>query len=238
MQRGIPASLALHALAFAGLLLYGSVAGRPQVAEPSVINVRLVEGPRGRAPAAAVTVSEPTTTPVEPVAKPDAARPPKQLPKEKPKPKDKPKPAVRSEGLPGPAPATGKVGGTGSPGSTGVGRGGAAGVGMGGPGVSGTDRDFPFAYYLEAVKGRVIANWNPRQLGFGQRAEVSCSVHFVVNRAGLVTQVKLVRNSGVGVYDREAVRAVQTTRLPPLPPQFRGDDLGVTFDFRLEPGAQ
>lgn len=235
-QRGIPASVALHALAFAGLLLYGSVASRPQVSAPSVINVRLVDGPKGRAPAAAV--AEPTPVPDEPVAKPDAARPAKELPKPKPKPKDKPKPAVRSEGLPGPAPATGKVGGTGAPGATGAGAGTSVGIGMGGPGVSGTDRDFPFAYYLEAVKGRIIANWNPRQLGFGQRAEVSCSVHFVVNRTGLVSQVRLVRNSGVGVYDREAVRAVQTTRLPPLPPQFRGNDLGVTFDFKLEPGAQ
>jgi TonB family protein len=60
----------------------------------------------------------------------------------------------------------------------------------------------------------------------------------VVNRTGVVSQVRLVRNSGMGVYDREAVRAVQTSRLPPLPPQFRGNDLGITFDFKLEPGAQ
>jgi TonB family protein len=84
----------------------------------------------------------------------------------------------------------------------------------------------------------VVANWKPRQLGFGQKAVVSCSVHFVINRAGVVSQARLVRNSGLGVYDREALRAVQTTRLPPLPPQYRGSDLGVTFDFNLEPGTQ
>ncbi len=236
MQRGIPVSVALHALAFAGLLLYGSVAERPRISAPNVINVRLVDGPKGRAPAAAVR--EPATKPMEPVARPDVARPPKQLPHEKPKPKDKPKPAARSEGKPGLVPAAGKPGGTGSPGATGSGTGISSGVGPGGPGVSGTDRDFPFAYYLEAVRGRIVANWNPRQLGFGQRAQVSCSVHFVVSRTGQVSQVSLVRNSGVGVYDREALSAVQRTQLPPLPPQFRGNDLGVTFDFKLEPGAQ
>jgi len=44
-----------------------------------------------------------------------------------------------------------------------------------------------------------------------------------------------VRNSGVGVYDREALRAIQTVRLPPLPPQYAAATLGVTFTFNLEP---
>jgi TonB family protein len=109
---------------------------------------------------------------------------------------------------------------------------------VGGSSVSGTDSDFPFAYYVQAVEGRIVANWHPRQLGFGDRAMVSCSVHFVIGRGGGVSQVRLVRNSGLGVFDREAVRAVQTSRLPPLPPQYRGGDLGVTFDFNLEPGSQ
>ena len=109
---------------------------------------------------------------------------------------------------------------------------------MGGTSVSGTDSDFPFAYYVQAVEGRIVANWHPRQLGFGDKAVVSCSVHFVIARNGAISQVRLVRNSGMGVFDREAVRAVQTSRLPPLPPQYRGGDLGVTFDFNLEPGSQ
>ena len=56
---------------------------------------------------------------------------------------------------------------------------------MTGPAVSGTDSDFPFAWYLQAVESKVVANWKPRQLGFGDRAVVSCSVHFVINRAGV-----------------------------------------------------
>ena len=39
-----------------------------------------------------------------------------------------------------------------------------------------------------------------------------------------------------GLYDREALRAVSTTRLPPLPPTYGGSSLGVTFIFNLESG--
>jgi TonB family protein len=67
---------------------------------------------------------------------------------------------------------------------------------------------------------------------------VSCAVHFRIARNGTVSQVTLVRNSGVGVFDRESLRAVQTTKLPPLPPQYTNPSLGVTFIFNLEPGTR
>ncbi len=105
------------------------------------------------------------------------------------------------------------------------------------PSVTATDSDFPFAWYISLIESKIVANWQPRQLGFGSRAIVSCTVHFNIARNGRVTQVTLVRNSGVGVYDREALRAVQTSRLPPLPPDYRASELGVTFVFNLEPGS-
>lgn len=233
MTRAVPASVVLHAAAFAALLLWGDRVTTQPARMPSVIAVRLVDAPRTR-PQEAAAEAPPAPAAAEPEAvpaKPDVKRPPKEVPREKPKEKDKPKPKPAAA-LPAPktaAPA--KAAGTpaAQPGLE---------TGVIGPAVSGTDADFPFAYYLKAIESRVVANWHPRQLGFGDRAVVSCSVHFVVNRAGVVSQARLVRNSGLGVYDREAVRAVQTTRLPPLPPQFRGTELGVTFDFNLEPGAQ
>ena len=101
----------------------------------------------------------------------------------------------------------------------------------------GTDSDFPFAWYLSRVEGLIARNWNPRQLGFGKRAVVSCAVHFNIARGGAVSQATLVASSGIGVFDRESLRAVQTTSLPPLPPQYGGSSLGVTFIFNLEPGS-
>lgn len=240
LARGVPVSVLLHALAFAAMLLWGNMVGRPQMRTPSVISVRLVGSPAGGRAEAAATPPAPQAAPEEPAPRPDATRPPKQIPREKPRekakdaPKEKPKPGTgpRTSTATGAVKTTGNAGGTAAGGGTGV------SLGSGGPSVSGTDSDFPFAYYIQALESRIVANWQPRQLGFGQRAVISCSVHFVVGRGGAVSQVRLVRNSGVGVYDREALRAVQTSRLPPLPPQYRGGDLGVTFDFNLEPGAQ
>jgi TonB family protein len=65
---------------------------------------------------------------------------------------------------------------------------------------------------------------------------VACAVHFVIARNGTISQVTLSEGSGVGLYDREALRAVSTTRLPPLPPTYGGSSLGVTFIFNLESG--
>jgi len=45
--------------------------------------------------------------------------------------------------------------------------------------------------------------------------------------------VKLISPSGVSVYDRAAVRAVYAANpLPPLPPEFAGERLGVHLRFR------
>ncbi len=236
MTRAVPGSVLLHVIAFAALLLWGDRVTTQPAHMPNIIAVRLVDAARSKPLEAAPDVPpEPAQAPPEtPPVKPEVPRPPKEVPKEKPKEaaKEKPKEAPRPVAAK-PAPKTGApVSAPAVPASQQ-----GADAGVTGPAVSGTDSDFPFAYYLKAIESRVVANWQPRQLGFGDRALVSCSVHFVINRAGVVSQVKLVRNSGIGVYDREAVRAVQTTRLPPLPPQYRGTDLGVTFDFNLEPGT-
>jgi TonB family protein len=106
-----------------------------------------------------------------------------------------------------------------------------------GPSISGTDTDFPFDWYMSRIDGMIRRNWNPRQYNFGRRALLSCAIHFQIARNGTVSQVTLIRNSGVGVFDREALGAVQTTKLPPLPPQFTGPSLGVTVTFNLEPGT-
>jgi protein TonB len=101
-----------------------------------------------------------------------------------------------------------------------------------GPSLAGTDSDFPFAWYVGRVEGLIARNWDPKQMG----RVTSCAIHFQIAKNGSVSQVTLIRNSGVGIFDREALRAVSTTKLPPLPPQYTGRSLGVTFIFNLEPG--
>jgi protein TonB len=237
LARGVPVSILLHAVALAAMVLWGNMVGRPEIRTPSVISVRLVGSPAGGRTAPETAAAEPQAEAEDPAPRPDPVRPPKEVPRERAE--NKPKKSAAEPAEAGPKPKTTAAGG-GAPAGTGAGTGSGKGasVGVGGSSVSGTDSDFPFAYYVQAVEGRIVANWHPRQLGFGDRAMVSCSVHFVIGRGGVVSQVRLVRNSGLGVFDREAVRAVQTSRLPPLPPQYRGGDLGVTFDFNLEPGSQ
>ena len=105
-----------------------------------------------------------------------------------------------------------------------------------GPAVSGTDVDFPFAWDRHRVEGIIARNWNPRQLGFREGSSRSAVVHFVIGRGGQVSQVELVRPSGVSLFDREALRAVRAGRMPPLPAKFPHSALGVTFVFTLESG--
>ncbi len=234
MVRGLPWSLLLHALALSLVVMYGNTVQRKVLEPPMLIRARLVPAEVLEQPAAE-TVAEPQQEAAPPPAEP-LPLPPKEVPKveRKPDPKPEPKPVEpKPERKPEPRPET-KPAARSEP---------AADkqpapvqAGLSGPSVQGTDTNFPFAWYLANVEGQIARNWRPRQLGFGERSRVSCAVHFVIARSGVVSQVSLVQGSGVGVYDREALRAVQSTRLPPLPPQYGGATLGVTFIFNLEPG--
>lgn len=222
MSRGLPLSIAFHILATALLLIYGNqVAQRPPRPAPSM-KVKMVRMPQTR------PVEKVVETPVDPV--PQQAKPevqPELPPKEKPEP-EKPRPEVKKDPEPEIKPVEAKTEDAPpaeepEPAPVQV---------VSGPSVSSTDSDFPFAQYLATVEGRIHRNWNPHQMG----RLVSCTIHFKIARNGVVSQVTLIRNSGVGVYDRESLRAVSTTRLPPLPPQYRGTYLGITLTFNLEPG--
>lgn len=223
LARGLPLSLLVHLLGLVLIVMFGNEVARQPLQPPHAIRVKLVQMPRSRP---AEQQPEPVAEPAVREEKP-ADLPPKELPepRQETKPREQEpdptpirrqeqeaeKPVENTETRPADTPTVSS------------------------PSVTATDTDFPFSWYLSLVEGKIISNWRPRQLGFGRRAVVSCAVHFNIARNGSVTSVTLVRNSGVGVYDREALRAVQTSRLPPLPPDYRASNLGVTFVFNLEP---
>lgn len=223
LRQGLPYSLLAHVLGVVLMVMFGNHVARTPVRPPRSISVQMVRLPQTTPP-----VAKPQEEVVKQVAQPEikADLPPKELPKPKPEQKQvvkKPQPEIKvvepKEVEAAPEPIEQVV----QP-------------ALSTPTIKGTDENFPFAWYIALVEGKVVNNWEPRQLGFGKRAIVSCTVHFRVARNGTVSQVTLVRNSGVGVYDRESLRAVKTTKLPPLPPQFKGSSLGITFIFNLEPG--
>lgn len=233
MTRGLPISLAVHTVVLVVVLLFGNHVSRKPMEPPRSISVRMVQMPQTRPEPQ--QKDQPTELPAEqppPVREVIPELPAKEVPKPKPdppKPQPEPqKPKAVAPKQPDPEPESAEE--TGESAETPI------AVSLG-PSVQGTDDDFPFAWYLQRVEGLIARNWNPRQLGFGKRALVSCAVHFQVSRGGGVSRVTLVQASGTGVFDREALRAVQTTRLPPLPPQYPGSSLGVTFIFNLEPGS-
>ena len=112
---------------------------------------------------------------------------------------------------------------------TGTGGDGAAGLTDFGASVSGFDSDFPFAYYAEQLQALIGANW----LKPDAPAGTACIVTFRIQRSGQVTDVKVETPSGLAFYDRAATRSIYSANpLPPLPPEFRRDELGVHIRFQ------
>ncbi|MFH2052345.1 MAG: TonB family protein [bacterium] len=244
MVRGLPYSILLHVLGLVLVILYGNFVARNPVQPPRSIPFRMVyEAPQQPARESATAPEEAPPETVE-QEQPDEIRqpevipdlPPKEVPEEKPVVEKDPEPEVtepRERKDPEPVvedaadrPAEDPAEASDEP---------AAVAGVTGPAVGSVDSDFPYAWYIQRMESLMAANWNPPQLNFGRRPRYTCQVHFIIARNGMISGVTLASSSGVGVFDREAMRTVQTTRLPPLPPQFAENGLGVTFHFNLEP---
>lgn len=231
MSRGLPYSIIIHILTLGLVLLYGNMVQRQEIRPPHSIRVRMVELPRA-------PVAEPETpaeNPPEQVQPPQPQEtvpdvPPKEVPKPKPEPEKKPE--VKQEPAQAKQEEQQPPQQDSSPTETAA----EAAPVVSGPAVQGTDVDFPFAWYLAQVQGQIARNWDPRQRNFRSNSVVFCVVHFTIQKNGTVSQITISQSSGVGVFDREALRAVQSSRMPPLPPGFASPTLGVSMKFNLESG--
>jgi TonB family protein len=97
-----------------------------------------------------------------------------------------------------------------------------------GTSVASLDVDFPFAFYVDQMLQLIGANWLKPDVPDGTATVVG----FRIQRDGRISDVKIISASGLGVYDRAAVRAVYAANpLPPLPPEFRGENLGIQLRF-------
>jgi len=235
MSRGLPWSVILHLMALGALAAWGGHVPQPPLEPQRVMKVQLA-----RMPAAQPQVSQPAAElepeSVVPVVEPVPQPPPKETvlpPKDVPEVVEKkPEPPAKTEPDPVPvkpdpepqAPPDDAPESDATPLASGPAR------------VSDTSVDFPFAWYLNGVESRIARKWQPKQLGFREGSARSCVVHFYVERSGQITGVNLMQTSGVSLFDREALRAVKSVRLPPLPAKFPERQLGVTFVFTLESG--
>ena len=96
--------------------------------------------------------------------------------------------------------------------------------------VGSVDMDPLMQVYLEQLKKIIMSNFKPpKDLKVGRDAKTT--VQFQVDRFGGITAVILKRSSGNKAWDHLSVRAVQISKVPELPPNYRAPSLVLHFNF-------
>jgi TonB family protein len=94
---------------------------------------------------------------------------------------------------------------------------------------------FDSPYYLNVLFGKIRNQWeNP----FEGPDTVQCTIYFVISRDGKIIDSAIEKPSGISAYDQAALRAVLSSRPPPLPGQFGSDELGIHLEFQYIPSRQ
>lgn len=212
-----------------GALVAAAFSLRPDAEPPMppVYRVNLVAAPPGpraigvvQPPTQEASPPEPTPPPPRPVAEVAEAVPtakPAPAPRRTPA---KSTPTQASTDRPKTAPATqpraggGPEGGTGSDVAT-----------VRTPGI-----EFPYGGYLDNIVRQLVLRFRPS----GNRTLVA-DVRFLIRRDGSVSDIRVVRSSGVYTFDMEAQGAIeaagQARAFGPLPRGFSDDVLPVTISF-------
>jgi TonB family protein len=157
------------------------------------------------------------TTPTKPA-------PPEKEKKKKPEPKGK-----REESVPQDARTGGFKGKIETPAApaTALPGGGAASIGI-------DATDFTFSYYLVTIQNAIAREWSA-PAGLTPGTPLLAVVYFQIERDGRIVRPTVETGSGVALYDKLALRAVERAKLPPLPAEFAGGTLGVHFQFEYAP---
>lgn len=216
-------SLAAHAGVFA-LLLFGPMDWRLAADETprTVMNISLAGAPGPR------TGMTPMGGRAVPTPPPEAA--PRALPPPPPKPAERVVPTrTRRRPQATPPPEEPQSGVTRT--ETGA-RGQGFGLSAGGGGGSGVQLDvanFCCPEYIDQMVTLIQRNWQASQ---GVRG--STLMKFTITRGGLIQGVMVERPSGFLALDLAAERALLSTRLPELPPQFPNPLLTVHITFEYQ----
>jgi TonB family protein len=236
LSKMVAISIVVHAAAVALL----AVAPAPDYSDPprTVMTISLggAPGPRtgGMTPMGGRAVQEAAPTPPEP--RPRAETPPAPTKPEMtlPTPNARPRPP-RPRPSQAPPESTGREASTGAERSEGNARAdtGARGQGFGlttggggGTGAYLDVGDFCCPEYLETVVQRIQQNWSSNQ-----NVTAQVVVKFTIQRDGSISVAQVERSSGFVALDSAAHRAVQLTRVPPLPARFPNPNLTVHMRF-------
>jgi len=234
-----PLTAGLSLLGHAAFLVAVFLASGPRrvpIAIPVSLPVRVVS-PAALGRPEAAPVAAPAAPAVAPVPESAKARPVIEKKNEKVEPSPKAMPALKAaKAKPTPpkpaAPGKAAAPAVELPAAAGLPNGAAGATGAAlnfGADVAAFDADFPFSYYVQQLVSLIGANWFRPDAPDG----VLCTVAFRIERSGQVTDVKIETSSGISYYDRAAVRAVYAANpLPPLPNDYRNEQLGVHLRFR------
>jgi TonB family protein len=86
--------------------------------------------------------------------------------------------------------------------------------------------------FLNILFGKIRREWdNPSE---GDES-ISCTIYFQIERGGKIIDSAIEAPSGIEAYDQAALRAVLSTKAPPLPNQYELDQLGIHLVFRYNP---
>jgi periplasmic protein TonB len=212
--------------------LTGGLPGVPLPPKPSVPDSTAVD------PSMALHREDPELKPV-PLPVPEPAKPAEKLPEfkhEKPlPPTHKSKTDPQKNPTPDNAVKVGKNGQPPLPSSySNQPAGGGTPVTVQGPGGGG-DFASRYAWYIEAVRRRISQNWLQTSIDPAVRAarQAHAIVTFTIARDGSVRNVQLAQTSGNLSMDNSARRALDGIQFGPLPNDFAGSYVDVTFDFDL-----
>jgi TonB family protein len=90
-----------------------------------------------------------------------------------------------------------------------------------------------FRPYLIKILANVRRNWfavMPESAKLGRRGKVA--IQFAIARNGSVPKLVIVLPSGTDALDRAAVAGISASNpFPPLPTEFRGDQVRLQFTF-------
>lgn len=104
-----------------------------------------------------------------------------------------------------------------------------------GTGDWGAGLTFPYAYYVDMLRGKISASWYNSLISPGLRGKYEAVVYFHILRSGNIERLKLEKESGITSLDLSALRAIENASpFAPLPPDFPSAYLVVHFKFEWE----
>jgi TonB family protein len=95
---------------------------------------------------------------------------------------------------------------------------------------TGSGRGFSYSYYLNILLNKISQNWNNPYKNID--IILKSVVYFEIDENGLISNIRIEKDSGDEIYNESTIRAIALTKkLPPLPQEFSDDYLKVHLEF-------